>query len=132
LKVIFEETPSAADCTAGPEPSAEPLTSCNPISPSPPLNTSNSRPSPLTKEVVLLLVPSPLLSLSITIRNFCSKALFLTNTTNPLTKIAEPIMISKKSRTCWKVLRVLRLIVPSPESVMALTTMKRASMKRTL
>lgn len=41
-------------------------------------------------------------------------------------------MISKKSRTCWKVLRVLRLIVPSPESVMALTTMKRASMKRTL
>jgi hypothetical protein len=41
-------------------------------------------------------------------------------------------MISKKSNTCWKVLTVLRLMVPRPESVMALTTKKRASMNRTL
>ena len=48
------------------------------------------------------------------------------------TAIALPSKISKKRSTCWKVFNVLRLMVFRPASVMAETTRKTASMKRTL
>lgn len=46
--------------------------------------------------------------------------------------MADPSMIKRSNRTCWKVLTVLRLTVHKPDRVMALTTKNSASMNLTL
>jgi len=64
--------------------------------------------------------------------NLFSKALRLTWTTKAETQIDEPSIINKKSMICCHVLRVERLTVLRPASVIAETVRKSESMKRTL
>ena len=52
--------------------------------------------------------------------------------TKPDTKIAEPMMMRKKSMICWTVFKVDRLTVFRPANVMALTTKKSESVNVTL
>ena len=53
---------------------------------------------------------------SCTLTNLFSKAFKRTWTTKAETKMAEPSIMSKNRRTCWKVLRVDRLMVFNPLS----------------
>lgn len=61
-----------------------------------------------------------------------SNALLRTATTNEDTKIAEPSMINKNSRTCWNEFKVDRLTVLRPASVIADTARNKQSMNLTL